>query len=290
MLVVFLPSMATAKYSFSERILFPSTLLNGSMLNEKLKGKIVLITGASYGIGEQVAYILAKTGARFLLVARTEERLKEVKHEVERRGGSAEVFVADLTKEEQVKTLLGQLLQFNIDVVISNAGKSIRRPIYESLDRFHDFSRLMGVNYFGPVQLLLSLIPVLEKTKGHVINISAVNVLLAPTPYWAAYQSSKTAFDQWFRCVAPELKVAGIATTSIYLPLVKTRMIAPTPAYDKMPAMSATHAATIICNSIVSRSRKIAPWWLPPVQLFSMLLGRFWESVTARYIKDKKDQ
>lgn len=284
------PAMPSINYSLLEYLLFPPTSLNERKLSKALTGKTVLITGASYGIGEQVAYILAKAGARLLLVARTEERLQEVKGEVERMGGNAAVFVADLTKEEQVKTLAGQLLQINIDVVISNAGKSIRRPIYESLDRFHDFSRLMGVNYFGPVQLLLSLIPVLEKTKGHVINISAVNVLLAPTPYWAAYQSSKTAFDQWFRCVAPELKVAGIATTSIYLPLVKTRMIAPTSAYDKMPAMSAAHAATIICNSIVSRSRKIAPWWLPPVQLFSILLGRFWESVTARYIKDKKDQ
>ncbi|MCD6011605.1 MAG: oxidoreductase, short chain dehydrogenase/reductase family [Flavipsychrobacter sp.] len=280
--------MPSSKYTFIEHLLFPSTSLNERKLSEKLKGKTVLITGASYGIGEQVAYRLAQTGARLLLVARTEEKLKEVRDEVARRGGEAHVFIADLAKEEQVKALLVQLLQWDIDIVISNAGKSIRRSVYESLDRFHDLTRSMGVNYFGPARLVLALIPMLEKNKGHIINVSAVNVLLAPAPYWAAYQSSKTAFDQWFRCAAPELRAAGICTTSVYLPLVKTRMIAPTAAYNNMPAMSAEHAAAQICMAITTRKRKIAPWWLPVAELASVLFGGLWQRIASSYLKKKK--
>jgi short-subunit dehydrogenase len=247
----------------------------------------VLITGASYGIGECLAESLAETQARLLLVARTADKLTELKQRVEVRGGRADAFPCDLTSVAEVQTLLQKLHQLpdGIDVFVNNAGKSIRRSIFDSLDRLHDFTRTMNLNYFGPVQLMLSLIPTLVARQGHVINVSAVNVLLAPAPKWAAYQASKTAFDQWFRSVGPELNARGVSTTSIYLPLVRTRMIEPTQEYKHMPAMRPEHVAQLICRAINSRRRAYAPWWLLPGQLASVLFRWPWETIMSRRLK-----
>ena len=262
-------------------LFFPFVGFSRSKLRKRLAGKTVLITGASFGIGECLAEALAESGARLLLVARTAEKLLEVKKKVEARGCSVDVFACDLTDSEAVESLLKQLLEFpdGIDIVVSNAGKSIRRSIFDSLDRLHDFSRTMNLNYFGPVQLLLGLIPTLVNRKGHVINISAVNVRLPAPAKWAAYQASKTAFDQWFRCVGPELNARDVATTSIYLPLVRTRMIEPTKQYRKVPAMKPQHVASLICRSINSRRRTYAPWWLFPAQIASVTFRWPWEIV-----------
>lgn len=279
-------------YNLLEFILFPADWLNKSKLNQKLRGKTILVTGASYGIGESLIYELAETGAHLILAARTLEKLLEIKMAVEARGATATVFAVDLTKPEQVENLLEELekLPGGIDVFINNAGKSIRRSIYESLDRLHDFERTMRLNYFAPVQLMLGLIPILEKNKGHVINVSAANVLLQPAPLWAAYQASKTAFDQWFRAVAPELNARGVAASSVYLPLVRTRMIEPTVAYKNAPAMNPQHVARIICKLIVTRKRTYAPWWLIFGQLGSIVFRHPWESLAPRFTKNKDGQ
>lgn len=268
-------------------LFFPFLWFSRSKLQQRLTGKTVLITGASFGIGESLAVRLAETKAHLLLVARTADKLLEVKQKVEAKGGRADVFPCDLTNATAVQSLLQQLLQFpnGIDLVVSNAGKSIRRSIFDSLDRLHDFSRTMNLNYFGPVQLLLALIPALVARQGHVINISAVNVLLVSPPKWAAYQASKTAFDQWFRCVAPELNARGVATTSIYLPLVRTRMIEPTKEYSNAPAMQPAQVASLICRAINSRRRSYRPWWLLPAQLASVLFRWPWEVLTTWYLR-----
>ncbi len=271
-------------------LFFPFLWYSRSKLKKRLAGKTVLITGASFGIGECLAEALAETSAHLLLVARTAEKLAEVKQKVEFRGGRVDVFPCDLTRVTEVQALLDQLHQLpdGIDVVVNNAGKSIRRSVFDSLDRLHDFSRTMNLNFFGPVQLMLSLIPILVARQGHVINISAVNVLLIPAPKWAAYQASKTAFDQWFRCVGPELNARGVATTSIYLPLVRTRMIEPTEAYRNMPAMRPEQVARLICRAINSRRRSYAPWWLMAGQLASVIFRWPWEvAVTWRLRKRK---
>jgi short-subunit dehydrogenase len=278
--------MATP-YSITAQLLFPPTRLSPRKLKSRLAGKTVLITGASYGIGECLARMLAATGVKLVLVARTEEKLNTIKEELSQSGADIYIIPADLSKPEDVQRIIDFAAGFpgGVDYLINNAGKSIRRSINDSLDRYHDFTRSMAVNYFGPVQLALALIPVIKKNKGHIINVSAASVLLAPAPYWSAYQSSKSAFDQWFRSVAPELNAAGVHTTSIYFPLVRTRMIAPTAAYDQMPAMSARHAAKIIAKAIITGKRKIAPWWLVFGQLGSVLLRSLWEYAAARYIK-----
>ncbi|MGB4775640.1 MAG: SDR family NAD(P)-dependent oxidoreductase [Daejeonella sp.] len=274
---------------FLEFILFPPTRVNENKLWRKLKDKTILITGASFGIGESLAYKLAGTGVNLILVARTEEKLILVKNKIEQMGGHVKIFPTDLSKPDQVQLLLDSIQQLpnGIDILVNNAGKSIRRSIYNSLDRYHDFTRTMAINYFGPVQLILALIPVLKKNKGHIINISAINVLLAPVPYWAAYQSSKSAFDHWFRSVSPELNAGGINTTSIYLPLVKTRMIVPTTVYQKMPTMTPKHVAKIICRYILNKNRKFAPWWLVFGQLGSIIFRSPYEFLTAYFLKRK---
>lgn len=260
-------------------LFFPFLRVDRTKLQQQLAGKRVLITGATYGIGEALAECLAETGAHLLLVARTTEKLIEVQKRVEAKGGRADIFPCDLTNGAELQLLLTKLAQQpeGIDIFVNNAGKSIRRSIFDSLDRMHDFTRTMNLNYFAPVQIMLALIPELVAKQGHVINISALNVRLLPPPKWAAYQASKSAFDQWLRSVAAELNTKGVSTTTIYLPLVRTRMIEPTPAYRKMPAMQPDAVAQLICKAILSRKRSYAPWWLGIVELASLLFRGVWE-------------
>ena len=284
--------MSAEKYTLIEHLLFPPARFDERKLAAFLDGKTVLITGASFGIGESVAYKLAETKANLILIARTAEKLEQIKNKIESENQDVKVTIlpVDLTNDEQIENLLNELksLPNGIDVFINNAGKSIRRPLFESLERFHDYQRTMSLNYFAPVRLMLGLIPILQKTQGHVINISAVNVLLIPAPFWTAYQSSKTAFDQWFRCAAPELAAAHIAATDIYLPLVRTRMIAPTAEYNNAPAMSPEHVAKIICVSIYTRRRIFKPWWLIFGQIASVIFRRPSEIFMDSWVKKKR--
>ncbi|MEA3041355.1 MAG: hypothetical protein QOC65_844 [Sphingomonadales bacterium] len=265
-----------------ERILFPRVSLNKERLERALRGRTVLITGASYGIGEAVARLVAAAGAHVLLVARTAEKLEALAGEIAAAGGTATVLAADLTDEAAVEYLAARVAAFPPDIVVSNAGKSIRRPLFQSLDRFHDITRTIGVNYLGPARLALATIPALVERRGQLINVSAANALLLPAPYWAAYQASKTAFDQWLRCAAPELRARGVAVTTVYLPLVRTRMIAPTAIYAKAPAMEPDQAARLVVRMMLTRQKWWTPWWLPPAHLASALFRRPWESIAGR--------
>lgn len=257
-----------------EAICFPRVPLNRRKLAQRLAGKSVLITGASSGIGEQLSYLLAEYRVHLILAARRGDKLQAMKQEIESRGvARVSVYALDLRDHERTKEMLDDLLAVHdgVDIFVNNAGHSIRRSIYDSLDRYHDVTRTMAINYLAPVQIMLSLIPALRRRSGHVINISTVNALLLPVAGWAAYQASKTAFDTWFRSVQPELNKHGVRTTSIYLPLVRTPMILPTAAYDQMPAMSSSHAAEVIARMIYGRRRVWRPWWLIFGQLASLI-------------------
>ena len=281
------PESTPHRYGFLEHLLFPATRFNQSRLQRALAGKTVLITGASFGIGEASAQLLSACDCHLILVGRTEEKLDRVKALVIAQKASAEVLVADLNQEASVDALIATLKQRDkgVDVLIHNAGKSIRRSIYDSLDRYHDFTRTLGVNYLGPVKLSLAMIPMLLENKGHLIHISAVNTLLPPAPKWAAYQASKTAFDHWMRSVGPELRAKGLGATSIYLPLVKTRMMAPTKEYDHLPAMTPEHVANIIAKAIIKRPRKHKPWWLGFSEFGSLIFRGSWERAMTRKMK-----
>jgi short-subunit dehydrogenase len=276
-------------YNLLEFLLFPPTWLNETSLKREVAGKTILITGATFGIGEELSYKLAETDAKLILIARTEEKLVEIKNKI---GRNVLIFACDLTKTDAVENLINELksLPTGIDIFVNNAGKSIRRPIYESLDRFHDFQRTMALNYFAPVQLLLGLLPILEKNNGQIINVSAVNVLMIPAPFWAAYQASKSAFDQWFRCISAEVNARNIKTSTIYLPLVRTRMIEPTKEYKNAPAMSPNHVSTIICKTIYTHKRKHSPWWLIFAQIASIIFRYPFEILMPKFISPQRTQ
>jgi NAD(P)-dependent dehydrogenase (short-subunit alcohol dehydrogenase family) len=262
-----------------EGVLFPPVGLPKARLERTLRGRTVLITGASFGIGEELSRIVAGAGARVVLVARTAEKLEALAAEIRAAGGQADELPADLTDPQAAADLFARMAELGVapDIVVSNAGKSIRRSVFASLDRFHDITRTIGLNYLGPAQLALAAIPGLVERRGQFINISAANALILPAPRWGAYQASKTAFDQWLRCAGPELRGRGMAVTTLYLPLVRTRMIAPTAAYDEMPAMSPQGAARRIARAMIRRQSWWTPWWLPPAQLASALLRGPWE-------------
>lgn len=277
-------------YTLMERALFVPSSINFKKLQKEVTGKTILITGASSGIGKELAYLLSHTTAHLILVARREAAMNAMKTEIEKFSAKVTVYRTDLRNEVEVEELLAFLhqLEGGVDIVVSNAGISINRPIARSLERYHDFTRTMALNYFAPIQLLLSLIPVLARNKGHIVNVSTINVLLFPLPYWAAYQASKTAFDTWLRSAEPELALNNISTTSIYLPLVKTPMIEPTVAYRTSPAMSAVHVAEIIGHALYSRRRTYKPWWLIIGQWASLLFRAPLSYITPKFLARKE--
>ena len=230
------------------------------LFQQKVNGKTIIVTGASSGIGLTVSKYLAQAGAHVLLLARTKDKLDEVKAEIEAEGGKASVFPCDLNDMESIDAVSKEILASvdHIDILINNAGRSIRRAVHESVDRFHDFERTMQLNYFGAVRLVLNLLPhMMQRKDGQIINISSIGVLANATRF-SAYVASKAALDAFSRCLSAEVHSHKIAITSIYMPLVRTPMIAPTKIYKYVPTLSPEEAADLIAYAIVKRPKKIA--------------------------------
>ena len=274
--------------TFLSNVLFPVFKPDFSRLAQRLHHKTIIITGASYGIGEALSYILADIDCRLILLARTTEKLQTIQQQLSAKKAQIEIFPIDLRNNEQIDHFLNHIEHNQIDILINNAGHSICRPIMQSLHRLHDFERTMQLNYFAPVKLCLALTPKLQQTLGQIINVSAINVLLAPTVNWAAYQASKTAFDQWLRCASAELENQNIKISTAYLPLVRTRMIEPTKLYDHVPALQPQQAATIICRLLLTRKHHYKPWWTIPAQLASVLFNPIWQKINYFYVKRKQ--
>lgn len=230
------------------------------LFQKKVQGKIALITGASSGIGLTVAKKLAAVGAHVLLVSRTEETLKEVQAEIQAEGGQADIFPCDLNDMDAIDEVSKQIIASvdHIDILINNAGRSIRRAVHESVDRFHDFERTMQLNYFGAVRLVLNILPqMMVRKDGQIINISSIGVLANATRF-SAYVASKAALDAFSRCLSAEVHSHKIAITSVYMPLVRTPMIAPTKIYKYVPTLSPEQAADLVAYAIVKRPKKVA--------------------------------
>jgi NAD(P)-dependent dehydrogenase (short-subunit alcohol dehydrogenase family) len=232
-------------------------LAKGRTMKEQLGGKHVLITGASSGIGRATALKLAAAGGVPLLVARNVEKLEEARAEIVAAGGTAYVYAADLADMESVDRLVERVLadHRNVDMLVNNAGRSIRRSIALSYDRFHDFERTMQLNYFGAVKLIIGLLPHMrERGSGHIVNISSIGVQTNP-PRFSAYVASKAALDAFTRVVASEVVGDGVTFTTIHMPLVRTPMIAPTKMYDAFPAITPEEAGEMICEALRSRPK-----------------------------------
>jgi NAD(P)-dependent dehydrogenase (short-subunit alcohol dehydrogenase family) len=249
-----------------------------------VRGKVVLVTGASFGIGRALAVRLGAAGGKLLLAARSADALESLVREIGAVGGDARALPLDLADPAAIDAVAAKLAAEGvvIDVAVHNAGKSIRRLVTDSLDRAHDFSRTIAVNYLGPVRLQVALLPaMLAKGGGQIISVSSLGVRLPPAPHWAAYTAAKSAFDVWLGCARPELAAYGIACTSIYLGLVHTRMSEPTAHYRTLPGMTADEAAQVVCRALIRRPRAIEPWWLGPLRV----LAPWCEGIVDRYFR-----
>jgi NAD(P)-dependent dehydrogenase (short-subunit alcohol dehydrogenase family) len=229
-------------------------------LEEKLEDKVVMITGATSGIGKATALKVARAGGTVVVVARTPEKLEETLHEIERLGGHARAYPCDISNLDDVDELVDRVLADygHVDILVNNAGHSIRRSITHSFERFHDYQRTMQLNYFGALRLTMRLLPKMrERGDGHIINISSIGVL-TNAPRFSAYVASKAALDAFTRCAASELAHEGIHFTTINMPLVRTPMIAPTKLYQHVPTISPSQAADMICDAVVRQPKRIA--------------------------------
>jgi thioester reductase-like protein/short-subunit dehydrogenase len=243
-------------WDYWEREMDPD-LSRDRTLEEAVQGRRVLITGASSGIGRATALQVATAGGVPLLVARNVERLEEVRAEIVAAGGAAFVYAADMSDMESVDGLVQRVLadHRHVEMLVNNAGRSIRRSIALSYDRFHDFERTMQLNYFGAIRLIIGLLPTMrERGTGHIVNISSIGVQTNP-PRFSAYVASKAALDAFTRVVASETIGDGVTFTTIHMPLVRTPMIAPTKMYDAFPAITPEQAADMICEALRTRPK-----------------------------------
>jgi short-subunit dehydrogenase len=225
---------------------------------DRFAGKCVLITGSSRGIGARAAQQLASVGAKVLLVARDEAALMQVRDAITGAGGEAQLYAVDLSDPEAVEALAAAVVAEHggVDVLVHNAARSIRRPIADSRDRMHDFQRTMDLNYFSAVRLTLALLPSLRERRGHVSLVLSMGVLI-PGPYFAAYLASKAALGAFGDSLAAEFRHEGLRVSSIYLPLVRTEMMAPTREYRRRTDIwSPDKAAHHMLDAIVDGKRR----------------------------------
>ncbi|MFD0738312.1 SDR family oxidoreductase [Lysobacter koreensis] len=265
-----LDSYAWRLWDYWERHLDPDLFVDRT-LKGKVRNKVVVITGGSSGIGLATAEKVAAAGAVTIIVARGEEELFKARDAMKAAGGKVFAYTADLADLADCDRLVKQVLaeHDHVDILINNAGRSIRRSIELSYDRFHDFERTMQLNYFGSLRLIMGFMPKMtERRRGHIINISSIGVL-ASSPRFSAYVASKAALDAFSRCAQGELSGKGISFTTINMPLVKTPMIAPTKMYDSVPTLTPDEAADLLVKAIIEKPSRIAT----RLGIFSALLN-----------------
>jgi short-subunit dehydrogenase len=246
-------------WDYWERNLDPDLFIDRS-LGGAVRGKLVLITGGSSGIGRATVRRLAESGARVIVVARDAQKLEETRVEIEALGGWACTYSVDLTDAEACGALAKRVLAEHgaVDVLINNAGHSIRRSLEISYERFFDYERLMRINYLAPVRLTLGLLPAMvERRHGHVINISSIGVL-SNSPRFSAYVASKAALEAFSRSAGAEVCGRGVQFTIVNFPLVRTPMIAPTKIYEHLPTISPEEATEMVVDAIIHRPVRVA--------------------------------
>ena len=229
-------------------------------LAQEVRGKVVVVTGASSGIGEDCALKLAAAGATVILAARTPQKLAETVARIEAQGGHAFAYACDIADLADCDRFCQTVLENHghVDILINNAGRSIRRSVKHSFDRFHDFERTMQLNFFGALRLIFGFAPtMLARKQGHIINISSIGVLASP-PRFSAYVASKAALDAFSWCAASEFADSNVRFTTVNMPLVRTPMIAPTKLYDAFPALSPDEAAELVMKAVIEKPKRVA--------------------------------
>jgi NAD(P)-dependent dehydrogenase (short-subunit alcohol dehydrogenase family) len=254
-----LESYASVLWDYWEQNLDPSTAQD-ARARRALGGRKVVITGASSGIGRATALKIAQAGGVPLMVARRKEDLEDLRSHIVSAGGDAMAYPCDLSDLEAIDRLSEQITadHGSIDFIVNNAGRSIRRSLRLSHDRFHDFERTMQLNYFGAIRLVIGLLDALGKEgRGHVVNVSSIGVQTHP-PRFSAYVASKSALDAWSRVVASELVGDGVTFTTVHMPLVRTPMIAPTRIYDSFPTITPAQAADMVIRAMKVRPHEVS--------------------------------
>jgi NAD(P)-dependent dehydrogenase (short-subunit alcohol dehydrogenase family) len=285
-----LETYAWRLWDYWERCLDPG-LHSEASLREAVKDKIVLVTGGSSGIGRATTLKLAEAGARLLIVARDEEKLARVRAEIETRGGEIGTYSCNIADSPACDRFVDRVLaeHGHVDILINNAGRSIRRGIDQTYERLHDYERLMRINYFAAVQLTLGLLPAMvQHGSGHVINISSIGVL-TNVPRFASYNASKAALEAFSRCAAAEFAARGIRFTVVNMPLVRTPMVAPTKIYEHFDLLQPEQAAERICAAIIDRPERLATplgTLAQLVELFAPQIGRAIMSESFRMYPD----
>jgi NAD(P)-dependent dehydrogenase (short-subunit alcohol dehydrogenase family) len=249
-------------WDYWERHLDPDLMIDRT-LKGQVDGRVILITGGSSGIGLATAIKVAEAGAVTVICGRDADKLVEAKKEIiDKVGKQAKVvtYSVDIADMVDCDRFTKQLIadHGHVDVLVNNAGRSIRRGIENSFDRFHDFERTMQLNYLGAVKTAMGVLPEMIKARrGQIINISSIGVL-TNAPRFSAYVASKSALDAWTRCAASEFADVGIKFTTINMPLVRTPMIAPTKLYNNVPTLSPEEAADLVAQAIVYKPVRIA--------------------------------
>ncbi len=254
-----LDSYAWRLWDYWERHLDPDLFIDRT-LRGQVEGKVVLVTGGSSGIGKATIRKMAEAGAIAVTIARDAQALEEVRREFEAAGLRLITHAVDVSDPQQCASFVKFMNEEHggVDFLVNNAGRSIRRGIENSFDRFHDFERTMEVNYFGALRRTMGFLPaMIAKRKGQIINISSIGVL-TNAPRFSAYVASKAAMDAWARCAASEFADRGIEFTTINMPLVRTPMIAPTKLYDQVPTLSPEEAADLVVEAIIHKPVRIA--------------------------------
>jgi NAD(P)-dependent dehydrogenase (short-subunit alcohol dehydrogenase family) len=253
-----LEAYADKLWDYWERNLDPD-LFKDRSFEGAVNGKTVIITGASSGIGEAAAMKIARAGGIPILVARNKDKLEETRQKIERAGGTAYTYSCDIADPESVDAFYEQVFKDHaaIDMLINNAGRSIRRSIALSYDRMHDFERTIQLNYLGAIRMIIRLLPHMRERKaGHIVNVSSIGVQTNP-PRFSAYVASKAALDAFTRVVSSETIGDGVTFTTIHMPLVKTPMIAPTKIYDSFPTITPDEAGDLVCEAIRAKPKQL---------------------------------
>jgi NAD(P)-dependent dehydrogenase (short-subunit alcohol dehydrogenase family) len=228
----------------------------------ELAGKRILLTGASSGIGEAAAEKFARRGAVVAVVARREDRLNDLVKRIAEGGGTAHAFPADLSDLAEIDKVAAAVESElgGVDILVNNAARSIRRPVADSLERWHDVERITQLNYLGPLRMIRAIAPsMLERGDGHIINVATWGVFLEGAPRFGIYNASKAALSIVGGSMETEWGGLGVHTTTLYYPLVKTDMSAPTKAFDRVPGLTPEEAADWMVVAAQTRPIRIAP-------------------------------